>query len=165
MSARNSHCSWCGHAFEDAQPWPRQCRGCAQISYLNPLPVGVALIPVDGGLLVIERGIEPRLGQRALPGGFIDLNESWQAACVREVFEETGIALDPAAITLFDVHSAPDGTVLVFGLAPGLKEADLPPFEATDETRARVILRQPAPLAFPLHTRVAQAWFDRQAGR
>lgn len=118
-------------------------------------------MPVDDGLLVVRRNIEPRKGLLALPGGFIDLGESWQQAGAREVFEETGLKIDPAEITDFRVLSAPDGTVLIFGLAQPRTQADLPEFVAGEEASELVILRQPEPLAFSLHTQVVQEYFQR----
>src|SRR5262249_27344130 len=134
MGARNSHCSFCGQAFAPDAPWPRTCAACSEISYLNPLPVAVTLAPVDGGLLVVRRGIGPGLGKLALPGGYINHGESWQAACAREVREETGLSLNPDRIREFAVRSAPDGTLLVFGLAAPLRRVDLPAFKLDAET-------------------------------
>lgn len=156
---KNSHCSYCGHPFRENQPWPRRCTGCQNISFLNPLPVAVILVPVDEGLLAIRRGIEPNTGKLALPGGFIDLGESWQEAAMRELQEETGVIIRPDQVAVFDVLSAPDGTVLIFGITAPLASADLPPFEPTDETTERVILKAPTDLAFPLHTQVVNKFF------
>src|SRR6476659_9743246 len=52
------------------------------MSWANPLPVSVVLVPVDGGLLLVRRAIPP-VGQLALPGGYINLGESWEEAGAR----------------------------------------------------------------------------------
>lgn len=161
MLKKNAHCSYCGLAFAEAAPWPRTCAGCQSTSYLNPLPVSVVLVPVDAGLLVIRRAIPPRLGQLALPGGFINMGESWQEAGAREVFEETGLRLSPEEIQDVRALSAPDGTVLVFGQAAPRTRAQLPAFVATDETSEALVIEAPIELAFPLHSRVVRDYFAR----
>ena len=128
---------------------------------MNPVPVAVLLLQVDGGLVVIRRGIPPRKGSLALPGGYINLGESWQHAASRELFEETAIRLDPDTIQDFRTLSAPDGTVLIFGLARLPAGAELPPFVASDETCERLILRTAAELGFSLHTQVVREYFAR----
>lgn len=159
MLKRNSHCSYCGHAFEENQSWPRTCTACNSTSFINPLPVAVLLVPCDGGLLTVRRGIEPKKGMLALPGGYINLGETWQQAGVREVLEETGITLAADSVEDFRVLSAPDGTVLVFGLAPEIPAQSLSVFTPCDEATELVVLKEPGELAFPLHTRVANEFF------
>ncbi|GAA2995507.1 NUDIX domain-containing protein [Actinokineospora diospyrosa] len=156
---RNSHCSFCGTRYPDGLAWPRRCASCEQTSYLNPVPVAVLLLPVDDGLLVVRRDIEPK--ELALPGGFVDHGESWQAAAAREAKEEAGVSVDADRITLFDALSAPDGTLLVFGLAPATTKAALPPSAPTNETTGWELIHSPATLAFPLHTKVVKAYFSR----
>src|SRR5579884_1067704 len=105
MAVKNAHCSWCGAAFAAEQPWPRTCLVCTSVSYLNPAPVVALLLPVDDGVLCVRRGIPPAVGQLALPGGFLDVHESWQQGAARELFEETGLRVDAAEVELFDVLS------------------------------------------------------------
>lgn len=158
---KNSHCSFCGQAFPAGSAWPRRCGNCGNTSYLNPLPVSVVLVPVEDGLLLVRRAIPPHLESLALPGGFINSGESWQQAGAREVHEETGLRIGSESLRLYDVHSAPDGTLLVFGLAMRHHRADLPTFARNDEVSEVVIATKPVELAFPLHTRVAERfWAD-----
>lgn len=161
MYSQDSHCSFCGTQFPENLPWPRRCDNCSNTSYKNPLPVAVLLLPVDEGVLTIRRAVEPRKGQLALPGGFIEVGESWQAAAARELYEEAGINIDPAHVTLYQVHSAPDGTVLIFGVAPPRQSVNLPLFIPTSESSERIIVTTPIPLAFPLHTAVLADYLNQ----
>jgi len=161
---KHSHCSYCGQAFAPQQPWPRTCARCGQVSYLNPLPVAVVLLPVDDGLLVVRRAIEPHKGSLALPGGYINWGESWQAAAARELGEETGLWIDAQELQAFDVLSAPDGTLLVFGLAQPRRLADLPPFQGDHESSERVIITDPQALAFSLHIQAAGRFLAKPVG-
>jgi ADP-ribose pyrophosphatase YjhB (NUDIX family) len=159
---RFAHCTFCGARFTPSQAWPRRCGACGETSYQNPKPVAVALQPVAGGLLVVRRGIPPAAGRLALPGGYIDMGETWQAAATRELFEETGLQSDPAQVRLYDTVSAPDGTLLVFGLLPALSTPDLiPEFEPNSESLGCEVLTGPAELGFTIHTDVARRWFSR----
>ncbi|MFI3258268.1 MAG: NUDIX domain-containing protein, partial [Spirochaetales bacterium] len=45
-------------------------------------------------LLCIKRGRDPQKGLYALPGGFVDPDESAETACIREGFEETGLKIE-----------------------------------------------------------------------
>lgn len=162
LQERHPHCTYCGARYRAGQPWPRRCSACGETTYRNPSPVAIALQPVGAGLLVVRRGVPPSAGLLALPGGFIEVGETWQAAAVRELGEETGVVADPDQVRLFDTVSAPDGTILVFGLLPALPQATiLPAVPVTAETLGREVLHGPAELAFAIHTAVANRWFSR----
>jgi ADP-ribose pyrophosphatase YjhB (NUDIX family) len=159
MPDRFRHCTFCGARFAPGRPWPRRCDACGETSYLNPKPVAVAVQPVGAGLLVVRRGIPPAAERLALPGGYVDVGESWQEATVRELREEVGLTVDAASVRLFDTVSAPDGTLLVFGRLPAVPAAALPPPVPNDESLGWEILDRPAELGFPLHTAVASCFF------
>ena len=61
----------------------------------------------DGGarVLLIRRKNEPFKGDYALPGGFVDIGETTEASCRREVLEEAGIVVD--RLHLVGVYSDP----------------------------------------------------------
>jgi 8-oxo-dGTP pyrophosphatase MutT (NUDIX family) len=156
---KHAHCSWCGAAFPDG-PFPRTCTRCKRTTWLNPLPVAVLLLPVDDGILLIRRNEGTGKGHLALPGGFIDLGETWQQACARELREETRVEVDASAVELFGVRSASDGFLLVFGRGPRLRAADLPAFTPGPEIAERLVVTAPVPLAFPLHEEMLKLALD-----
>ena len=66
-----------------------------QYEYPRPaLTVDCVVFGYDRGrlwVLLIERALEPFRGRRALPGGFVHLDETIDAAALRELEEETGV--------------------------------------------------------------------------
>lgn len=165
IAAKNTCCSHCGAGFVDVA-WPRVCQACGATTWRNPTPVAVLLLPVDSGVLVIERGLPDGHGKLALPGGFVDFGETWQEAAVRELREEAGVVVDAADVELITVVAPrPRGdqaTLLVFGRGPRLMADALPAFTATDEIRARRVVNEAVPLAFPSHTEVLASFFAKR---
>lgn len=130
--------------------------------FKNPVPVAVCLLPIDNLLLGIRRGIDPRKGFIALPGGYVNSNETWQEACVRELYEETGISYQPSDITLFSVESALDSNrILIFGLCPKLSKDKINLNFKNEETQEIAFITKDEELAFPLHTSVAKKFFNQ----
>lgn len=160
---KHSHCSYCGTAFtnHENRPWPRTCGVCENTTFLNPTPVAVLLQPVDGGILAIRRDIEPKKGELALPGGYVDSQESWKDAAARELREETSIEINSEDVQVFDVENGTiHDTIIIVGLAPEISKDDLPEFEPNREVTERVILREFEELAFDIHTKSLASWFS-----
>jgi 8-oxo-dGTP diphosphatase len=55
----------------------------------------------DDRVLIVRRGRPPAHGLYTLPGGGVELGESLEQAVIREVREETGLAIAPLALVGF----------------------------------------------------------------
>lgn len=69
------------------------------------LAVDCVAFDAAGRILLIRRKNPPFQGQYALPGGFVDVGESIEDACRRELLEETGVKA--GRLTLVGVYSDP----------------------------------------------------------
>jgi len=69
------------------------------------LTVDCVIYDPQGRVLLIRRKNEPYQGAYALPGGFVDIGETAENGCRREVREETG--LEVSALRLVGVYSDP----------------------------------------------------------
>jgi NAD+ diphosphatase len=89
------HCPRCGAAAQGVEPpAPFRCGACDYTTYFNPVcAIAVFILDDAGRALFIRRGREPSLGKLAPAGGFIDLGETAEQACRREIQEEVGLGL------------------------------------------------------------------------
>ena len=69
------------------------------------LTVDAVVFDAKGRLLLISRKFQPFAGAYALPGGFVDIGETVEDACRRELREETGVVA--GKLTLIGVYSNP----------------------------------------------------------
>ncbi len=94
------------------------CRKCGWINFRNPLPViNCLVLNGKGELLLIKRGVEPCKGHWALPGGFIEVNETLPEAAARELKEETGLEGSPGRLVGIHMQETPlYGTTLTIGM-------------------------------------------------
>jgi 8-oxo-dGTP diphosphatase len=88
------YCPHCAHPLQEQPAFGRVrpvCAACGFVHFRDP-KVGVSvLVEKEGRVLLVQRAIEPGLGQWCLPSGFIEWDESPQGAAVRECAEETGL--------------------------------------------------------------------------
>lgn len=66
------------------------------------------LINNELSVVLIERGAPPFRGALALPGGFVKPEEDLLEAAVRELEEETALAIDPADLVQVGAYGAPN---------------------------------------------------------
>lgn len=163
----HTNCGFCG-GTEHMESFPHCCAKCFQITYKNPVPVAVGLLPFQvnnrWGLLLTKRSIKPHIGGLCLPGGFINWGESWSQAVSREVLEETGIETDPDEYIMKAIHSTPDNKrVLIFAYSKKTRYVDdIKGFVPTDETSELVVGHFGEKLCFSLHQEVFDGWLPRE---
>ena len=87
------------------------CPSCGHIFYVNPKIVVGALPVIDGKVLLLRRGIEPRVGAWTCPGGFLEMGETPEEGALREAREELGVEL--GRLKLLGVYSRPSAGVVV----------------------------------------------------
>jgi 8-oxo-dGTP diphosphatase len=93
-----------------AQPVERQvCERCGRVVYPTAKPTAGALVVRDGRVLLVRRAIEPGRGKWDVPGGFMEPDERPQEGAIRELREETGLAVTLTDLLGFYVDDYPYG--------------------------------------------------------
>lgn len=90
------YCPRCGGGLDqrivkDNEPKRLVCQACSFIFYQDPKVVVGTIFVLDGGIVLLKRGVEPGLGKWVFPGGYVDRNEAVQDAAVRETKEESNV--------------------------------------------------------------------------
>jgi ADP-ribose pyrophosphatase YjhB (NUDIX family) len=92
-------CPRCGgrlssRLLKEGDPERLVCESCGFVFYLGPKLAAGAIFELDGGIVLIQRDIEPGYGKWTFPGGFVERGERAERAAEREVLEETGLAIE-----------------------------------------------------------------------
>lgn len=89
------HCPRCGTRHADTLGTiPFHCAACELLLFFNPTVAAAAFVfDTQDRALFIVRAHEPTRGKLAIPGGFIDFDETAEAALRRETREEVGLEL------------------------------------------------------------------------
>ena len=131
----------------------------------NPVPTVDCIVELPGDRIVLVRRANPPPGW-ALPGGFVDDGEALHDACVREVREETGLAVD--LTEQFFTYSAPSRDPRRHTLSTvyiGWAEGEPLGGDDAAEARAFPIDALPTPLAFDHATIVADYLAYKRTGK
>lgn len=96
-------CPVCAGPFEtrvikDGEPRRLICGDCGFVFYLGPKLVAGALFELGGGILLVQRDIEPGYGKWTFPGGFVERGERAETAAEREVLEECGLEIEVTGV-------------------------------------------------------------------
>ena len=137
-------CPRCGDSLDSrvvktGEPPRLVCCGCAFVFFLDPKIAAGVVFHYDGGILLVQRAIEPAYGKWVFPGGYVDRGETLEAAALREVREESGLFV--RLTRLLGVYSYDGNPVVVVAytgevtggvLTPDAESLALRPFRPTE---------------------------------
>ncbi len=95
------YCPFCGTYLSSDVKGGKQrpvCPKCGFVQFLNPVPGVVIVIEKDGQVLLGKRGGGFGKGKWGLPQGYIEFDEDFLTAAIREVKEETGLTVEIRSI-------------------------------------------------------------------
>lgn len=104
----NLYCSECGKKLKKKTIEDRErfyCKDCEKVQWQNPKPVAWILVESDNKHLLVKRANNPDKGEWDIPGGFLEVDESFREAAVRELEEETGVKVPKEKPELADSFS------------------------------------------------------------
>ncbi len=90
-----------------------ECSVCGRTIWNDPKLAAAAIVPMDGGIVMVQRAIEPAIGKWSFPSGYVDRGEKVERAVEREVREECG--LETVVEGLVGIYSE-DGNAIVLAV-------------------------------------------------
>lgn len=139
-------CPVCGGRLENrlikaGEPRRAVCTVCGFVFYIDPKLAVIALVPYQGGLVMVRRSIEPGYGLWVVPGGFVDVGEKVEDAVVRETLEEAGLTV--RVVRLLNAHSYRHSRTVVLSYITEYISGELA--AGDEELEARVFTREEIP--------------------
>ncbi|CAN5768772.1 MAG: NUDIX hydrolase [Rubrobacteraceae bacterium] len=118
-SSEYRFCPRCTGRFEErvlkeGDPGRLVCQNCGFVFYLGPKLVAGAIFEMDGGIVLVQRDIEPGYGKWTFPGGFVERGEVAEDAAERETLEETGLEVEATGIVGLYTYEGQVPAIAVF---------------------------------------------------
>jgi ADP-ribose pyrophosphatase YjhB (NUDIX family) len=109
-------CPRCGGGLERRivkanEPRRLVCTACSFIFYQDPKVVASTIFTLNGGIVLLKRGVEPAIGKWVFPGGYVDRGESVAEAAIRETKEESEVEVKLGP--LLNVYSYPRSPTVI----------------------------------------------------
>jgi 8-oxo-dGTP pyrophosphatase MutT (NUDIX family) len=166
---KQAFCTDCGTVYKSLE-WPRHCEPCDRFTWKNPIPVVNVLQPIydpvtNGiGLAIAQRAIEPAKGGWAFVGGYVDMHDACLISAARREFrEETGLEARGDGKIVHSQLNAYGNMIISVVMS---EEISLTEFQTQGkpcaENYALDVLwsYNERELCFPIHTHVAEKWFN-----
>lgn len=109
-------CPKCGGTLESrilkaSEPARLVCKQCDFVFFLDPKVAACAIIHEPGGIVLLQRAIEPGYGKWVFPGGYVDRGETVADAAIREAKEE--VNLEVRLDSLLGIYSYRHSPVII----------------------------------------------------
>ncbi len=152
-----------GRTIKEGEPERLVCGRCGFVFYLGPKLVAGAIAELDGGIVLIQRSIEPGYGRWTFPGGFVERGEVAEAAAARETLEETGLEIEVGGIVGLYTYEGQIPAIAVF--AARVLGGEPAPLDETMDVRS--FRRDELPwseMAFPSTERALKDYLLKKGG-
>ncbi len=71
-----------------------ECSDCGRTIWSDPKLAVAAIVPMENGIVLVQRAIEPAIGKWSFPSGYVNRGEQLERAIEREVLEECGLEVE-----------------------------------------------------------------------
>ncbi len=132
-----------------------RCVDCDRVIYSDPKVAVAAIIPMDGGIVLLKRAIEPQIGKWSFPSGYVDRGEKLERALEREVLEECGLVV--SVEWLVGVYSEVGQAVVLVVYHADVESGKLVAGDETSDARVFAVDGMPE-LAFEHDDRIVSEW-------
>jgi ADP-ribose pyrophosphatase YjhB (NUDIX family) len=139
------------------------CERCGFIFYQNPVPAVAVILQQNSQILLVKRKFEPQAGDWSLPAGFIEWGEGPEETAIRELHEETGLAV--AVRSIYGVYRGqerPDHEVLLVVYRGEIAGGKLQPGDDALEARWFDLTDLPENIAFRIHRNILTELANRK---
>ena len=132
-----------------------RCVEFDRVIYSDPKVAVAAIIPLDGGIVLLKRAIEPQIGMWSFPSGYVDRGEKLERALEREVLEECGLVVSVG--WLVGVYSEVGQAVVLVVYQADVVSGELVASDETSDARVFSVDAMPE-LAFEHDDRIVSEW-------
>jgi len=135
------------------------CSSCGYVIFRNPLPGAAAIVELDNKIVMVKRGVDHCKGYWALPGGFVEYDESPEVAAIRETEEETGLKVKIRDLIGIHMFGKPfKSNVIGFCFAAKAISGELRSGSDVIEVKSFNPKKLPNKFAFPQNLKAIAAW-------
>jgi NAD+ diphosphatase len=122
----HTRCPRCGtHTVQNEAGWTKRCPSDDSIHFPRTDPAVIVLVSDPDDRVLLARPSHRPEGWVSVLAGFVEAGEAAEAAVIREIFEESGIRIDPESIDYLGSQPWPFPNSLMLGYQAKALNADI----------------------------------------